>query len=91
MGLDYPRENIEMVIVSGSSTDKTEAIAGSFKSDRLKVVVQNKRTGKTEALNKAFVTCTGEILLFTDANSMLQKDSVKKLVRHLRIQKAMGL
>lgn len=54
------------------------------------MIVQDKRAGKTESLNRGILASNGDILLFTDANSMLQKDSVKKLVRHFR-DKNVGL
>ncbi|MFA7534191.1 MAG: glycosyltransferase, partial [Tissierellaceae bacterium] len=40
----------------------------------------NKRQGKTNAQNEAIRTATGEILVFSDANAMLDKDSIIHLV-----------
>jgi len=82
LSLDYPRELLEMVIVSDKCTDKTEEIIHSFNCDRIRLLVQENRSGKTLALNRAVGEAKGDILIFTDANSMFDKDAVKKLVRH---------
>ena len=82
LSLDYPHNLLEMVIISDQCTDKTEEIIKSFKSDRIKLLIQKNRSGKTSALNRGVFSAKGSILLFTDANSMFSKDAVKILVRH---------
>ncbi|MDQ7837652.1 MAG: glycosyltransferase family 2 protein [Thermodesulfobacteriota bacterium] len=82
LSLDYPRELLEMVIVSDKCTDKTEEIIRSFNCDRIRLLVQEKRSGKTTALNRAVVEAKGDVLIFTDANSMFDKDAVRKLAKH---------
>jgi cellulose synthase/poly-beta-1,6-N-acetylglucosamine synthase-like glycosyltransferase len=80
LSLDYPPELLEMVIVSDKCIDKTEEIIRSFNSERIKLLIQEKRGGKTLALNRAASVAGGEILIFTDANSMFDKDAVRRLV-----------
>lgn len=82
LSLDYPPELLEMVIVSDKCTDKTEEIIRSFCCERIRLLVQEKRSGKTMALNRGVTGANGEILIFTDANSMFNTDAVRKLVRH---------
>ncbi|MFQ5456311.1 MAG: glycosyltransferase family 2 protein [Nitrospirota bacterium] len=82
--LDYPKNLIELIIISDGSTDNTENIIKSFNSERIKLVVQKKRSGKTMALNKGVLISEGDILVFTDANSMFDKCAIKKLIRHFR-------
>lgn len=82
LSLDYPRELLEMVIVSDKCTDKTEEIIRSFRCERIKLLVQENRSGKTMALNRGITEARGDILIFTDANSMFDKDAVRKLAKH---------
>lgn len=40
------------------------------------------RAGKMAAIRRAIPLVTGEILVFTDANTFLNKESIKELVKH---------
>lgn len=82
LALDYPSELLELIVVSDGSTDRTEGIVRSFRQSRIRLVVQKKRGGKTRALDRAASVAKGGILLFTDANSMFDKEAVKMLTRH---------
>lgn len=82
LSLDYPEELLEMVIVSDQCTDRTEKIIKSFNCKRIKLLIQERRSGKTMALNRGVLAAKGDVLIFTDANSMFDKDAVRKLVRH---------
>jgi cellulose synthase/poly-beta-1,6-N-acetylglucosamine synthase-like glycosyltransferase len=80
--LDYPPDKIELIVVSDGCTDNTEAIVDSFDIPQISLFIQNQRGGKTLALNCGAKEANGEILMFTDANSMFAPDAVQKLVRH---------
>ncbi len=80
LGLDYPKEKREIIVVSDCSSDKTDEIAESFKTRGVKLLRQQKRGGKTLAINRAVREAQGEILVFSDANSIHASDSIKKLV-----------
>lgn len=82
LSLDYPKELLELVIISDHCTDKTEEFIKSFNCNRIKLLVQERRSGKTPAINRGVSVATGDVLVFTDANSMFDKDAVMKLVRH---------
>ena len=77
--LDYPPDLIEMVIVCDNCSDRTEQIIRENKNERLRLLVQNSRKGKTLNLNLAVEASLGDILIFTDANSMFRKDAVRRL------------
>ncbi|MEE9213985.1 MAG: glycosyltransferase family 2 protein, partial [Thermodesulfobacteriota bacterium] len=85
LSLDYSRELIEMVIISDACTDKTEETIESFNCNRIKLLVQEKRCGKTVAINRGVTVANGDIVLFTDANSMFDNDAIKKLVEHFAV------
>ena len=80
--LDYPTDKYEIIVVSDESTDRTDDIVRSFESERVRLVRQVPRAGKTAALNLAIPMAQGDILVFSDANSIYQGDALKKLVRN---------
>jgi glycosyltransferase involved in cell wall biosynthesis len=82
--LDYPQEKIEFLIASDNSTDKTNEIIKRFIKERQNLKIRlyevKDRKGKTNAQNEAQKTVTTDYLIMTDANSIMDKDSVKELM-----------
>lgn len=79
--LDYPKDRLELVIVLDGCSDRTEEIVRSLDRERIRLLVQSERRGKTLALNQGAKEAAGEILVFTDANSMYAPAAVHKLVQ----------
>lgn len=77
--LDYPKDKLQIIVSSDGSTDKTCAITGKYAAEGVKLYRQNKRVGKTVMLNKAVPEAEGEVIVFSDANSIYEKDAIKKL------------
>jgi cellulose synthase/poly-beta-1,6-N-acetylglucosamine synthase-like glycosyltransferase len=81
---DYPSDRLEVIVVSDGSTDRTDEIirslAGSYQG-RLRLLRQEPRRGKTQALNMAVAHASGDILVFSDANSIYASDALRVLVR----------
>ena len=80
INLDYPNDKYEIIVVSDDSTDKTDEIVKKYEAQNVKLIRQIPRAGKTAALNLAVPEATGEILVFSDANSIYAPDALKKLV-----------
>lgn len=84
MHLNYPSEKIEIVIANDNSTDKTQEIVENYirNDNKFPIRIYNveNRKGKTNAQNETVKTCKCEILVFTDANSMLDSNAIKELV-----------
>lgn len=84
INLNYPKELMEIIIASDNSTDKTDEIVKDFIQENKEYFISlyrvNKRQGKTNAQNEAVRVAKGEILVFSDANAMLDKDSIIHLV-----------
>jgi biofilm PGA synthesis N-glycosyltransferase PgaC len=80
--LDYPKGKMEVVMASDGSDDATVAIAGEFADRGVLVVAFPTRLGKQEMLNRLVPKATGEIIVATDANTLLEPDSLRKLLRH---------
>ncbi|MFC1639648.1 glycosyltransferase family 2 protein [Gemmatimonadota bacterium] len=81
LALEYPAGRLEIVVVSDGSTDGTDAIVSSFADPRL-VLKAYERAGKTACLNRAVAEVSGEILVFTDANSMFPHQVLRKIARN---------
>jgi cellulose synthase/poly-beta-1,6-N-acetylglucosamine synthase-like glycosyltransferase len=84
--LDYPADRLEIIVASDGSTDSTDEIARSYATnDRGVRVVLHRvegRKGKTAAQNSAVKAATGEIVVFSDAASMYDRNAVRSLVRN---------
>ena len=80
LALDYPADRLDIVVASDGSNDDTEAIVATFVGRGIRLL-QLPRQGKALALNAAVAASTGEILVFSDANSLYAADAVRRLVR----------
>jgi cellulose synthase/poly-beta-1,6-N-acetylglucosamine synthase-like glycosyltransferase len=80
--LDYPTERLRVVVVSDGSTDGTETVVADHatRDGRVRLVALP-RVGKSVALNRAVAATDSDIVVFSDANSMLAPDALRQLVR----------
>jgi cellulose synthase/poly-beta-1,6-N-acetylglucosamine synthase-like glycosyltransferase len=78
--LDYPADKLEIIVVSDGSTDATDAIVEGFAGRGVRLLRQGPRAGKTSALNLALPKAHGEIVVFSDANSLYAPDALRQLV-----------
>jgi len=90
LDLDYPSNNFEFVIVSDGSTDKTNDIIKKYEK-KIRPIYLKKNVGKTEAQNIAVKKSKGEILFFSDANSVINKNALKTIVHHFKDKKVAGV
>lgn len=77
--LDYPPDRLETIVASDGSEDGTNEIVAARGGQRLRLLALP-RSGKIPALNAAVAEATGEILVFSDANSMYTPDALRELV-----------
>ena len=82
LALDYPKELLEILVVSDCSDDGTDEIVLRYAHKGVRLVRQNERRGKTAGLNLAVPQAKGQILVFSDANALYQSDAIRHLVRH---------
>lgn len=78
--LDYPKNRIQFLFITDGSYDKTTEIIREY--TEIELMHQPKRQGKIKAIERAIVEVKGEIVIFTDANTFLNKDAIKNIVRH---------
>ena len=77
LALDYPRERLQIVVASDGSADATAERARAAGAD---LVLELPPGGKVAALNAAAERATGEVLAFSDANSVWAQDALRHLV-----------
>jgi poly-beta-1,6-N-acetyl-D-glucosamine synthase len=80
--LDYPRSKLQIRVVSDGSIDGTDAIVQSCTASGIELQRIEPRGGKPNAINRALAHARGEILVLSDANTMLRPDALRRLVRH---------
>lgn len=79
LDLNYPRELLDILIVSDGSTDRTEEYVRQFESQGVRWL-RIPASGKAIALNTLMEQARGEILFFTDIRQTLHPDSLRNLV-----------
>jgi cellulose synthase/poly-beta-1,6-N-acetylglucosamine synthase-like glycosyltransferase len=79
LNLDYPQDRLQVVVAADGCDDDTDSAARARGDERIRVV-SLPRVGKAGALNAAVGVATGEILVFSDANSLYARDALRALV-----------
>lgn len=79
LAADYPHHSREVIVVSDGSFDDTESIVGGYASEGVKLISSPPR-GKAEAVLEGVRASTGSILVFTDANGVLDRAALRSIV-----------
>ncbi len=82
LALDYPRELVEILVGSDGSSDRTEEIVAAFRHDGVGLISFPKQQGKSAMQNGLVAAASGELLVFTDADCLISRDSLRLLVEH---------
>lgn len=82
LALDYPPDKLRLLFVTDGSTDGTPELLGSY--PRVTVLHQPERGGKIGAVNRAMACVTTPIVIFSDANSLLNSAAVREIIKHYR-------
>lgn len=79
--LDYPSDKLEIIVIVGGADDGTADIARAYASRGVVCIQEPVRAGKESAMQTAARQARGEILVFTDANAMLNPSALRQMVR----------
>lgn len=84
LALEYPHDRVEIIVASDGSTDETERIVEEFsdRDPRVRLVRSSGRAGKSGVQNLAVENALGEILLFTDAETVTSQDLLALIAQH---------
>jgi cellulose synthase/poly-beta-1,6-N-acetylglucosamine synthase-like glycosyltransferase len=80
--LSYPTDCLEIIVAADGSTDQTVDIVREYEAKRVRISYEPQRAGKTSALNRAVSLARGEILLFSDANTLYSPNAIEKIIRN---------
>ena len=80
--LDYPPDQIEILIGSDYSTDRTNQIVQSCTDPRVRLVNFSQRRGKMMCVNDLVGQAKHEIIFFNDTRQILEKNALKNLVQN---------
>ena len=83
--LDYPKDKIQLLFITDGSTDHSGEVLRCF--PEVSVLHAPARRGKTAAENRAMKHVTTPVVIFSDANTLVNPDAVKNIVRHFADEK----
>ncbi|WP_031527328.1 glycosyltransferase family 2 protein [Dyadobacter crusticola] len=78
--LSYPAGKLNLVFVTDGSSDRTPELVAAY--DRIKLMHTPVRSGKILAMHRAMKEVDSEVVVFTDANTFLNKDALLLIARH---------
>ncbi len=87
--LDYPADKLEVIFITDGSSDKTPEIVREYPFIRL--LHQPERKGKIAAVNRAMGYVQSQLVVFCDANTLLNKECIREIVKHYADPKVGGV
>jgi cellulose synthase/poly-beta-1,6-N-acetylglucosamine synthase-like glycosyltransferase len=81
LALEYPRERLQVIVASDGSSDATVRVAREAGAD---LVLDLPRGGKIPAQNAAAAAAEGDLLAFSDANSVWESSALTELLEPFR-------
>lgn len=82
LGLDYHPDKLDIIVASDASSDATDQIVLKYAARNVRLMRIEGRLGKTACQNAAAAAASGEILLFADATTMVERGALKAIVRN---------
>ena len=89
LALDYPREKLRILFITDGSTDNTPNLLRGLEG--IEVLHEDRRAGKSAAENRAMTYVKSPIVVFCDANTMLNKESIRELVKYYQYPQIGGV
>jgi biofilm PGA synthesis N-glycosyltransferase PgaC len=80
LDLDYPSDKLRLVFITDGSEDGTPAIISKY--NRILLLHEEERKGKLAAMNRAMKFVSTPYVIFSDANTLLNPESVNEIVKH---------
>lgn len=80
LALDYPADKIRYTVVTDGSTDATPSIVAAF--SQVKLMHIDERNGKIAAVHRVMKEVDTDIVVYTDANTFLNKEALRLMMRH---------
>jgi len=77
---EYPREMVEIIVVSDGSTDRTAQVVREFGDDHVKLIETPGKVGKAAALNLGVEHAATDVVVFADARQRFETNVLAELV-----------
>jgi cellulose synthase/poly-beta-1,6-N-acetylglucosamine synthase-like glycosyltransferase len=81
LALEYPRDILDVIVVSDGSTDRTDRLVRSYADRGVRLITYQPWAGKAHAVNTGVASAQAEVVAFTDANVYLESRALRNLVR----------
>jgi glycosyltransferase involved in cell wall biosynthesis len=78
--LEYPKDRLQILVVSDGSTDRTNDFVHNFLSQKVELLALETRCGKEYAQKRAIEIAKGDILVFSDVATYLDPDGLVEIV-----------
>jgi cellulose synthase/poly-beta-1,6-N-acetylglucosamine synthase-like glycosyltransferase len=85
LALDYPNEKLSIVWVTDGSDDETLTLLNRYRN--VTVYHETARNGKIHAMNRGIKLVSTPFVVFTDANTMLNKDAIREMMKYFADEK----
>lgn len=80
LDLNYPKDKLNLLFVTDGSSDGSERLIEEYQE--IRVMHSPERRGKIHAMHRAMKEVQTEVVVFTDANTFLNKDALINIARH---------
>jgi glycosyltransferase involved in cell wall biosynthesis/cellulose synthase/poly-beta-1,6-N-acetylglucosamine synthase-like glycosyltransferase len=84
LALDHPADRLEIIVASDGSTDHTVEVAREIRDPRVRVIDFARRRGKAAVLNEVIPSLAGEVVILSDANTVMASSAVRRFVQWFR-------
>ncbi len=79
---DYPKDKLNVIVVSDGSTDSTEKIFAALNEPRVRLISNPHRSGKAHCINLALAVAHAEIIVFCDTRQRFEPETIARLAGH---------
>jgi cellulose synthase/poly-beta-1,6-N-acetylglucosamine synthase-like glycosyltransferase len=80
LAIDYPGGKLQIIFITDGTSDDSERIVDQY--PQIILLHQNERKGKYAAIKRAMQKVNTPIVVFSDANTVLNKECIKKIIPH---------
>jgi biofilm PGA synthesis N-glycosyltransferase PgaC len=87
--LDYPKDKLELIFITDGSSDRTPDIISRY--PQVLLLHQPERRGKVAAMNRAIQHVQSPLVIFCDANTLLNTACIREIVKHYEDPKVGGV
>lgn len=85
LNLNYPADKLQVIFITDGSSDKTPDLIRN--NSPFELLHQSERRGKVAAMNRAFQFVKAPIIIFCDANTLLNKECIREIAAHYEDEK----